>query len=110
MAEAMFLDFMTDDRLAGFRLQRLEVFNWGTFDRRVWSLHLGGKNSLLTGDIGSGKSTLVDAVTTLLDLTGSWMYPGDPADLDDRPMTAALDAAAAEVLQVLHQHLVGDAP
>ena len=26
----------------------------------------GGKNSLLTGDIGSGKSTLVDAVTTLL--------------------------------------------
>ncbi len=27
---------------------------------------LGGDNGLLTGDIGSGKSTLVDAVTTLL--------------------------------------------
>jgi uncharacterized protein YPO0396 len=66
MAEAMFLEFMTDDRLAGFRLQRLEVFNWGTFDGRVWTLRLGGKNGLLTGDIGSGKSTLVDAVTTLL--------------------------------------------
>ena len=66
MAEPMFLEFMTDDRLAGFRLQRLEVFNWGTFDGRVWTLRLGGKNSLLTGDIGSGKSTLVDAVTTLL--------------------------------------------
>ena len=52
--------------LAGFRLQRLEVFNWGTFNKRVWSLELGGRNSLLTGDIGSGKSTLVDAVTTLL--------------------------------------------
>ena len=45
---------------------RLEVFNWGTFDKRVWSLALDGRNGLLTGDIGSGKSTLVDAVTTLL--------------------------------------------
>ncbi|OPY10488.1 MAG: Chromosome partition protein Smc [Syntrophus sp. PtaB.Bin138] len=66
MAEALELEFVADDRLAGFRLQRLEVFNWGTFDGRVWTLHLGGKNSLLTGDIGSGKSTMVDAVTTLL--------------------------------------------
>ena len=32
----------------------------------MWSLTLGGKNALLTGDIGSGKSTLVDAITTLL--------------------------------------------
>ncbi len=60
------LDFTDDDALTGFRLQRLEVFNWGTFDQRVWTLHLDGRNALLTGDIGSGKSTLVDAVTTLL--------------------------------------------
>ncbi len=60
------LDFVADDALTGFRLQRLEVFNWGTFDGRVWTLHPEGKNALLTGDIGSGKSTLVDAVTTLL--------------------------------------------
>jgi uncharacterized protein YPO0396 len=52
--------------LAGFRLSRLEVFNWGTFDKRVWTLDLNGHNGLLTGDIGSGKSTLVDAITTLL--------------------------------------------
>ena len=51
---------------AGYRLQRLEVFNWGTFDQRVWRLLPDGDTSLLTGDIGSGKSTLVDAVTTLL--------------------------------------------
>ncbi|MDA8239369.1 MAG: hypothetical protein M0Z67_03235 [Nitrospiraceae bacterium] len=57
---------MADDALAGFRLQRLEVFNWGTFDGRVWTLQLNGRNALLTGDIGSGKTTLVDAVTTLL--------------------------------------------
>ncbi len=66
MAEPLSLDFIADDRLAGFRLQRLEVLNWGTFDGRVWTLSLDGKNLLLTGDIGSGKSTLVDAVTTLL--------------------------------------------
>ena len=66
MSESLEMGFIADDRLAGFRLQRLEIFNWGTFDGRVWTLKLGGKNALLTGDIGSGKSTLVDAVTTLL--------------------------------------------
>ena len=60
------LDFSANDSLSGFRLMRLEVFNWGTFDKRVWTLELGGRNGLLTGDIGSGKSTLVDAITTLL--------------------------------------------
>lgn len=51
---------------AGFRLHRFEVYNWGTFHQRVWRMHPGGDNMLLTGDIGSGKSTLVDALTTLL--------------------------------------------
>ncbi|MEZ5738021.1 MAG: ATP-binding protein [Burkholderiaceae bacterium] len=60
------LNFVADDALSGFRLSRLEVFNWGTFDGRVWTLQLDGRNGLLTGDIGSGKSTLVDAITTLL--------------------------------------------
>ncbi|WP_036249737.1 ATP-binding protein [Methylobacter sp. BBA5.1] len=60
------LDFVADDALSGFRLHRLEVYNWGTFDGRVWILNPDGQNALLTGDIGSGKSTLVDAVTTLL--------------------------------------------
>jgi uncharacterized protein YPO0396 len=64
--QSLALDFATDDSLSGFRLNRLEVYNWGTFDSRVWSLQLDGRNGLLTGDIGSGKSTLVDAVTTLL--------------------------------------------
>jgi len=61
-----FLDFAENDALAGFRLDRLEVYNWGTFNGRVWTFPLNGKNALLTGDIGSGKSTLVDALTTLL--------------------------------------------
>lgn len=50
----------------GYRLRRLEVYNWGTFDQAVWPFELGGDTSLLTGEIGSGKSTLVDAILTLL--------------------------------------------
>jgi uncharacterized protein YPO0396 len=65
-SESLPLDFTADESLSGFRMQRLEVFNWGTFDGRVWTLRADGHNALLTGDIGSGKSTLVDAVTTLL--------------------------------------------
>ncbi len=51
---------------SGFRLHRFELYNWGTFHDRIWSLFPRGENTLLTGDIGSGKSTLVDALTTLL--------------------------------------------
>lgn len=50
----------------GFRLHRLELLNWGTFNKDVRTFRLDGENSLLTGDIGSGKSTVVDAITTLL--------------------------------------------
>ncbi|MCV7424297.1 hypothetical protein H7K45_27470 [Mycobacterium yunnanensis] len=51
---------------AGYRLQHAEVLNWGTFDTNVWRFTPGADTALLTGDIGSGKSTLVDALTTLL--------------------------------------------
>jgi len=64
--QAPLLDFATTDAQAGFRLQRFEVYNWGTFHEHVWTLTPNGANTLLTGDIGSGKSTLVDALTTLL--------------------------------------------
>ena len=50
----------------GFRLDRLELLNWGTFNDRVWILSANSRNTLVTGDIGSGKSTIVDAITTLL--------------------------------------------
>jgi len=66
MNDTLALDFVADDRRVGFRLERLEILNWGTFDGRVWCYQPGGRNGLLTGDIGSGKSTLVDAITTLL--------------------------------------------
>ncbi|MBA4079026.1 MAG: hypothetical protein C0508_28610, partial [Cyanobacteria bacterium PR.023] len=55
-----------DKPRTGFRLKYLELYNWGTFNGQVCRLNLDGKNGLLTGDIGSGKSTAVDAITTLL--------------------------------------------
>lgn len=55
-----------DGAAPGFRLHRLELLNWGTFHGGVRTFRLDGANSLLTGDIGSGKSTVVDAITTLL--------------------------------------------
>ncbi len=60
------LDFAASDERTGFRLRRLEVYNWGTFHGCVWPVRADGRNTLLTGEVGSGKSTLVDALTTLL--------------------------------------------
>ncbi|MFI7443503.1 ATP-binding protein [Nonomuraea indica] len=70
MTEGLFsaaeLNELAEEHLPGYRLDRLEIYNWGTFDQKVWTFTPDGRNGLLTGDIGSGKSTLVDAVTTLL--------------------------------------------
>ncbi len=59
-------DTVAPEARPGTRLQRFELYNWGTFDRVVWPFDIDGRNALLTGDIGSGKSTAVDALTTLL--------------------------------------------
>jgi len=63
---ATLFDSITPPDAVGCRLQRIELYNWGTFHQKVWTFDLDGRNALLTGDIGSGKSTIVDAVTTLL--------------------------------------------
>jgi len=57
------------NRRRGFRLHKLEAYNWGTFDSTSGSVHLvrpEGYTTLLIGQNGSGKSTLVDALLTLL--------------------------------------------
>lgn len=50
----------------GHRLQYMELLNWGTFNGKIWRITPEGENSLLTGAVGSGKSTVVDALTSLL--------------------------------------------
>ena len=64
--EILDTEILGTEILSGFRLARLELYNWGTFDQRVWTLRPDARNALVTGDIGSGKSTVVDAITTLL--------------------------------------------
>lgn len=59
-------DLALSDGRSGFRLDSVEIYNWGTFGRAVWRFPFGCENALVTGDIGSGKSTWVDAITTLL--------------------------------------------
>ena len=58
--------FTTNSGTAGFRLSYLEIFNWGTFNKQVYRIAPQGNNSLLTGANASGKSTLIDALLTLL--------------------------------------------
>ena len=58
--------FTTDSDKAGYRLNYMEIFNWGTFNGRIFRIAPLGNNSLLTGANASGKSTLIDALLTLL--------------------------------------------
>lgn len=58
--------FTTDACTAGFRLNYMELFNWGTFNNCIYKIAPQGNNALLTGANASGKSTLIDALLTLL--------------------------------------------
>jgi len=58
--------FTTHAGTAGYRLHYMEIYNWGTFNSRIYRIAPGGNNSLLTGANASGKSTLIDALLTLL--------------------------------------------
>lgn len=58
--------FSTSSDTAGFRLHYMEVYNWGTFDNQIFKIEPKGNNSLLTGANGSGKTTFIDALLTLL--------------------------------------------
>ena len=58
----------------GYRLRYLEVFNWGTFNGKVYKLQPDGRTSLLTGANGSGKTTLIDALLTVLVPTNKRFY------------------------------------
>lgn len=58
--------FNTTPEKSGYRLQYMEILNWGTFNEVIYRISPQGNNSLLTGANASGKSTLVDALLTLL--------------------------------------------
>ena len=51
---------------AGYRLQCVEIYNWGVFDKEIYKISPEGNTSLLTGANGSGKTSFVDAILTLI--------------------------------------------
>ena len=60
--------------LAGFRLWNVELLNWGTFDGSIVSFPIEGQYAFVTGSVGAGKSTVVDALTTLFVPTSRIVY------------------------------------
>lgn len=57
---------MTTTILPGqWRMNAMEVYNWGTF-QGFWKLPITRQGFLITGPSGSGKSSLLDAVSTVL--------------------------------------------
>ncbi len=58
-------DLFSDNSL-GYRLRTLQLYNWGIFDRKTVTFSFDDKSTILTGLNGSGKTTTVDAILTLL--------------------------------------------
>ena len=82
--------FSSDAQVAGFRLDRFEVFNWGAFDKETYVMPLAGQNALLTGANGAGKTTLVDALLALLNPTPE-RYFNQSAGFEDRKRTRKVE-------------------
>ena len=52
---------------AGFRLNTLQLCNWGVLQKnKIFTFDFNNKSTLLTGRNGSGKTTIVDAIITLM--------------------------------------------
>lgn len=64
-AQSLFLSDLPDPRDEQFRMRRLQVFNWGTFNGLV-DVPIAERGFLFVGRSGSGKSTLLDAMSALL--------------------------------------------
>ncbi len=54
------------DNNSGYRLKTLQIYNWGVFDKKTVTFSFCDKSTILTGLNGSGKTTTVDAILTLL--------------------------------------------
>jgi uncharacterized protein YPO0396 len=66
-----------------WRLEHIELVNWGTFHGHH-SLDVARQGFLLTGHSGSGKSSLVDAVTAVLTPRGKTRFNAAAADGSSR--------------------------
>ena len=58
--------FSNESQTSGYRLLSVEIYKWGVFDGEIYKITPDGNTSLLTGANGSGKTSFVDAILTLL--------------------------------------------
>ncbi len=61
----LFLDVAAQAQRRQFRMRRLQVYNWGTF-QDLHDIAIAEQGFLFVGRSGSGKSTLLDAIASLL--------------------------------------------
>lgn len=62
---SLFAETLAEQRAQQFRMRRLQVHNWGTFNG-LTEVPIAEKGFLFVGRSGSGKSTLLDAMSALL--------------------------------------------
>lgn len=65
IAPSLFAETVAEQRARQFRMRRLQVHNWGTFNG-LTDVPIAEKGFLFVGRSGSGKSTLLDAMSALL--------------------------------------------
>ena len=53
------------DEVDQVKLSKVTVYNWGSFNG-LHTLNIDPEGTLITGENGSGKSTIIDALMTLL--------------------------------------------
>ncbi|GHD05726.1 ATP-binding protein [Zhihengliuella salsuginis] len=66
-----------------WRLERVELVNWGTFSG-FHAIDVPRKGFLLTGESGSGKSSIVDAISAVLTSRGRARFNAAAADASTR--------------------------
>lgn len=82
------LPFDTDNKTAGYRLNYLQVYNWGLYNDEVFTISPDLKSSLLIGGNASGKTTIVDALLTLFLSNPKYNLAGDAQKKHDRDITS----------------------
>lgn len=79
-----------------WRLERVELLNWGTF-RGHWTIPVARRGFLVTGPSGSGKSSLLDAVSAVLTPRGKLRFNAAANDGgsrgDDRSLVSYIRGA-----------------
>ncbi|MCP4152038.1 MAG: AAA family ATPase [bacterium] len=103
----MYSLFTNEPARAGYRLEYMEIFNWGTFDKEIYRISPAGNNSLLTGANGSGKTTYVDALLTLLVPIKKYRFYNRSSGTDkknERTEEAYVQGASGETQEEGKQH------